>query len=681
MAATSTAWMTRRDTKYSENQQTQSLNTQSKMNASARSTLAPASKPKVRVEQLGIYYYPTNDRTSTVQTGYTTQSGYVTQTGYYQTAQNPTYYYQSQAPINQQYSGSWGHYAQQQAVQQMQQQHVQQQQQMQHHVQHQPQQQVHQQQVNVSGYTPQPIAPQQSVRPSGPSRPSQPDQPMYNPYAHPSYRPSRSSHPSHSNQQQPAYNPYGDPNAVPLEYVPPESTVPCRWFGSAQGCKLGASCRKSHSQPESVKLCPRFKPGNTRSCNWGDECWFRHDKCAKDIVVKDSVKDIKEYDRSAVKRIKKMKDYKVTGILSKQGTVSPVIRSAVKAAMPSDEVIVDVNAENMIRNGSDDLNVSDNSNKPNQNGGGFQYPQNNQNEKGTDLKQSQDSKMTKMTKLETLDYGLAAYYFAMDRSDYFNQNGKGKLTLFLEEHKLDEAAVDSLFALNGDSNRDSNGDHEDEKVDEFKDSDDNIDDTKYTKEVFLAMDEFFPIDKSVDSLYTMDRDQAIVTVIESAYNYGIYMVMECCPERAWKVLASGTGMENGAPLKRMCEALVLFSTMDIEHNDADRLLFLKFINQTYYSFLVDWVHIMGNHEEGTGELIPRGMLRKCTMDNCLTLFLAKSKVKHYYQNNKYLKSQQIWNQEQSVLFYRDLVDAMHCYLIERNDIGMLQTDYFLFCYF
>ena len=116
-------------------------------------------------------------------------------------------------------------------------------------------------------------------------------------------------------------------------------------------------------------------------------------------------------------------------------------------------------------------------------------------------------------------------------------------------------------------------------MDEFKDSDDNIDGTKYTKEVFLAMDEFFPIDKSVDSLRAMDRDQAIVTVIESAYNYGIYMVMKCCPEKAWKVLASGTGMENGAPLKRMCEALVLFSTMDIEHNDADRLLFLKFINQ------------------------------------------------------------------------------------------------------
>lgn len=48
----------------------------------------------------------------------------------------------------------------------------------------------------------------------------------------------------------------------------------CPAFGSASGCKWGKGCTKSHSNPNSVKLCDNFlKP---EGCPFGSGCYFRH---------------------------------------------------------------------------------------------------------------------------------------------------------------------------------------------------------------------------------------------------------------------------------------------------------------------------------------------------------------------------------------------------------------------
>jgi len=48
----------------------------------------------------------------------------------------------------------------------------------------------------------------------------------------------------------------------------------CPAFGSAGGCKWGSECLKSHSDPNSVKLCDNFlKP---EGCPFQNSCYFRH---------------------------------------------------------------------------------------------------------------------------------------------------------------------------------------------------------------------------------------------------------------------------------------------------------------------------------------------------------------------------------------------------------------------
>ena len=49
-----------------------------------------------------------------------------------------------------------------------------------------------------------------------------------------------------------------------------------------------------------------------------------------------------------------------------------------------------------------------------------------------------------------MQYRLAAYYFAMKRGDYLNQNGKGKWVLFVEEDKVDDVAAEAVIGDIGD---------------------------------------------------------------------------------------------------------------------------------------------------------------------------------------------------------------------------------------
>merc|ERR1711951_280912 len=46
---------------------------------------------------------------------------------------------------------------------------------------------------------------------------------------------------------------------------------------------------------------------------------------------------------------------------------------------------------------------------------------------------------------------------------------------------------------------------------------------------------------------------------------------------------------------------------------------------------------------------------------------------HYYENSKYMRSQRVRrlrNASEGALFYRDLMDAMHCLLVHQYDVGL-----------
>eukprot|EP01084_Bolivina_argentea_P309856 536010_1 len=50
--------------------------------------------------------------------------------------------------------------------------------------------------------------------------------------------------------------------------------TPCRFYGSAQGCRYGDSCRYSHNDPRSVPLCRNIS--SYSGCRYGNQCQFRH---------------------------------------------------------------------------------------------------------------------------------------------------------------------------------------------------------------------------------------------------------------------------------------------------------------------------------------------------------------------------------------------------------------------
>jgi len=58
--------------------------------------------------------------------------------------------------------------------------------------------------------------------------------------------------------------------------------MPCRYFGSASGCRFGDICHYSHSEPNSVPMCKNSQ--TAAGCYYGDKCSYRHKQFKKDDV-------------------------------------------------------------------------------------------------------------------------------------------------------------------------------------------------------------------------------------------------------------------------------------------------------------------------------------------------------------------------------------------------------------
>eukprot|EP01084_Bolivina_argentea_P089599 161640_1 len=50
--------------------------------------------------------------------------------------------------------------------------------------------------------------------------------------------------------------------------------TPCRYFGSAAGCRYGNSCYYSHDNPNSVPLCKYYL--SSSGCARNNKCYYRH---------------------------------------------------------------------------------------------------------------------------------------------------------------------------------------------------------------------------------------------------------------------------------------------------------------------------------------------------------------------------------------------------------------------
>ena len=58
---------------------------------------------------------------------------------------------------------------------------------------------------------------------------------------------------------------------------------PCKYFGSAAGCRYGYNCRDSHDNPSSITLCRNYI---VNSCRFGNNCFYRHNIYKSDTINK-----------------------------------------------------------------------------------------------------------------------------------------------------------------------------------------------------------------------------------------------------------------------------------------------------------------------------------------------------------------------------------------------------------
>lgn len=247
---------------------------------------------------------------------------------------------------------------------------------------------------------------------------------------------------------------------------------------------------------------------------------------------------------------------------------------------------------------------------------------------------------------------LAAYYLICRRSDYFDSLGRGKFMKFVETVGMDEGNIRLELGL-GVSPDDC---------------------------VFIDIDDNFPVRKEFD---TGDgRKTAIFKVIQRCYRFGKYGILSCYRHIDWRLYFNDREdrcslMEDGqcSAVDRMINALKYYSKIEVVQNESDRREFVEFLQETYIHFLIDYVHITTMHIDPdhvdriqatkTKEFV---LINKCDRFNCLCLYVPATERKHQFVHSQYLHCPPVNGEH--VLFYRDLMDAMHCYLVHSFDIGI-----------
>eukprot|EP01084_Bolivina_argentea_P129335 228429_1 len=131
-------------------------------------------------------------------------------------------------------------------------------------------------------------------------------------------------------------------------------------------------------------------------------------------------------------------------------------------------------------------------------------------------------------------------------------------------------------------------------------------------------------------------------------------------------------IQNGCiQLKRMINALIYYSYVDVVNSNKEKDQFLKFCNETYVWLLNDYIHIIDKHDINDIDYMKQSchlfkkfeFISDCNVNNCLLL------SRHYRdRNNDNIEESKYDSNE--LIFHRDLMDSMHTYLIHLYDIGM-----------
>eukprot|EP01084_Bolivina_argentea_P260150 439225_1 len=122
-------------------------------------------------------------------------------------------------------------------------------------------------------------------------------------------------------------------------------------------------------------------------------------------------------------------------------------------------------------------------------------------------------------------------------------------------------------------------------------------------------------------------------------------------------------------IERMTNALKYCLSLHILENDYDDRQFIKFCHEIYVLLLDDYIHIITLHNNDLIDifhlLIEEYKFNTCDIQNCKILSRHYSNdidYKYSYDNDD--------DHYDDLIFYTNIIDSMHCYLIHMYDTGM-----------
>ena len=254
-----------------------------------------------------------------------------------------------------------------------------------------------------------------------------------------------------------------------------------------------------------------------------------------------------------------------------------------------------------------------------------------------------------------IDNGLDHYYRAHGRTDYLNEDGKGKFLEMVEMNQL-ELGDDYDFERQFGAGMDP-------------------DDCP-----FIHLDDAFPLDRQYDSVSA--RNRVIFKVLQNCYRHGrIYRMMAAAPGIEWERFLDSSHPDHCSALDashdecsrmmRMIEAVRYYPMVyPVASNEAwDDLV--VFLNETYSSFLADYQHIMRHHHGQRDQPFLKRQTRRiqCVEENCLKQHLRElrgsGKPMHHFgiDGSSDLS-------ENVMTLYQDLMDAVHVLFKHGHDIGI-----------
>ena len=421
-----------------------------------------------------------------------------------------------------------------------------------------------------------------------------------------------------------------------------DHALDCEWHGSAAGCRFGDQCTFNHNNPNSIKICKEYAAG--LGCDYGDSCYCRH----------------WDFERNC--------DLAPRGALRCGSSASGSSISGSSASSRS--------SASMSSSFRDDRGYHTE----------YWNPSRRQWEKSRKISSKKRKKRKKKRMFKRMDEGLAAYYEECGRDDYLNTNQKGKFLCFVHQQNLDHIAVEQQLG----------------------------NDVDLSECTLLEMDSDFPfpddieiddIDNDIASdsdpvISVMDsvpRQRAMLDVLRRCWLFGKYTMMnqygggdwnlfkdsKTSDDRSTERCSFGKHKPSGhcAALRRAINSLIYFSKFyEIQKHESKQQL-LDFVDMTYSKLIRDYMHIMRRHADSKqidhlhrAEAERFQQIQQCDTNNCLLLYRHKNAQDDEGQVDDHEDGRDGRDgkeeEENNVLFYRDLMDAMHCYLVHQYDIGI-----------